>query len=575
MFGFVNKMLSVILGDKSAKDIKLVMPIVEQIKTAYSKLQGISNDELRGKTALFQERIAIHLASIDEEIKGIEETTINNPDIAPEDKEERYKEVDKLKKKRDAELEVVLKEILPEAFAVVKETARRFTEETEELRSTATDLDRELSVTQGNIVIEGDEAVYKMKWMAAGAEVSWNMVHYDVQLLGGVILHQGKIAEMATGEGKTLVATLPAYLNGLTHQGVHIITVNDYLAKRDSEWMAPIFQFLGLTIDCIDKYRSHSDERKKAYRADITYGTNNEFGFDYLRDNMVRNPNELVQGKHHYAMIDEVDSVLIDDARTPLIISGPVERGDEHQYDDLKPRIQKLFDTQKKLVSKYLVEAKKKIKEGNISPEKGGGGLDLLRAYRALPKYKPLIKYLSEPSSKTILQKTENHYLQEQSKRMPEVDGELYFVIEEKNNNVVLTEKGIELITKDGEDSGLFVMIDIGGEMADVENSGISDTEKVEAKDKLMQEFAVKSERLHSVNQLLKAYTLFEKEVEYVVKDNKVKIIDEQTGRMMDGRRYSDGLHQAIEAKENVKVEAATQTFASSTLQNYFRMYRK
>ncbi|MGB1242919.1 MAG: preprotein translocase subunit SecA, partial [Chitinophagales bacterium] len=411
MFGFVNKMLSVILGDKSAKDIKLVMPIVEQIKTAYAKLQGISNDELRGKTAVFQERIAIHLASIDEEIKGIEETTINNPDIAPEDKEERYKEVDKLKKKRDEELEVVLKELLPEAFAVVKETARRFTEETEEIRSTATDLDRELSVTQRNIVIEGDEAVYKMTWMAAGAEVSWNMVHYDVQLIGGVILHQGKIAEMATGEGKTLVATLPAYLNGLTHQGVHIITVNDYLAKRDSEWMAPIFQFLGLTIDCIDKYRSHSDERKRAYRADITYGTNNEFGFDYLRDNMVRNPNELVQGKHHYAMIDEVDSVLIDDARTPLIISGPVEKGDEHQYDDLKPRIQKLYDTQKKLVSKYLIDAKKKIKTGNTSPEKGGGGLDLLRAYRALPKYKPLIKYLSEPSSKTILQNTENHYL--------------------------------------------------------------------------------------------------------------------------------------------------------------------
>ncbi|MGB0929562.1 MAG: preprotein translocase subunit SecA [Chitinophagales bacterium] len=575
MFGFVNKIISTILGDKSGKDIKMVMPIVEQIKAAYLPLPNISNDELRAKTAFFQERIATHLASIDAEIAEIEKTTINNPDVDPEEKEERYKEVDKLKKTRDEELEVVLNEILPEAFAVVKETARRFTESTDELRSKATDLDRDLSVTNPHIVIEGDEAVYKMTWMAAGAEVSWNMVHYDVQLIGGIILHQGKIAEMATGEGKTLVATLPAYLNGLTHQGVHVITVNDYLAKRDSEWMAPIFQFLGLTIDCIDKYRSHSDERKKAYKADITYGTNNEFGFDYLRDNMVRNPNELVQGKHHFAMIDEVDSVLIDDARTPLIISGPVERGDEHQYDDLKPRIQNLYDTQKRLVSKYLVEAKKKIKEGNKGAEVGSGGLDLLRAFRGLPKYKPLIKYLSEPSIKTILQNTENFYMQEQSKRMPEVDAELYFVIEEKNNNVVLTEKGTELITKDGEDTNLFVMPDIGGDMADIENSGMITVDKIKAKDKLLQDFSVKSERLHSVNQLLKAYTLFEKEVEYVVKDNKVKIIDEQTGRMMDGRRYSDGLHQAIEAKENVKVEAATQTFATITLQNYFRMYHK
>ena len=568
-------MLSAILGDKSAKDIKLVKPIVEKIKAEYAKLHDISNDELRAKTAFFQGRVAQHLASIDGEIEKIEKTTINNPDIDPDEKEERYKEIDKLKKKRDEELEVVLNEILPEAFAVVRETARRFTEASEEIRATATDLDRDLSVTHSNIVIEGHEVVYKMTWMAAGAEVSWNMVHYDVQLIGGIVLHQGKIAEMATGEGKTLVATLPAYLNGLTNQGVHVITVNDYLAKRDSEWMAPIFQFLGLTVDCIDKHRSHSDERKKAYKASITYGTNNEFGFDYLRDNMVRNPNELVQGKHHFAMIDEVDSVLIDDARTPLIISGPVEKGDEQQYDSLKPRIQKLYDTQKKLVSKYLIDAKKKLKEGNASPEVGGGGLDLLRAFRGLPKYKPLIKFLSEPANKIVLQNTENFYLQEQSKRMPEVDAELHFVIEEKNNNVVLTEKGIELITADGEEANFFVMPDIGGEMADIENSDIADTEKRSAKDKLLQDFAVKSERLHSVNQLLKAYTLFEKDVEYVIMDNKVKIIDEQTGRMMDGRRYSDGLHQAIEAKENVKIEAATQTFATITLQNYFRMYHK
>ncbi|MEZ4886934.1 MAG: preprotein translocase subunit SecA [Chitinophagales bacterium] len=575
MFGFVNKMLSVILGDKSAKDIKLINPVLQQIKAEYATLHDINNDELRGKTTVFQDRIAKHLASIDAEIGEIEKTTINNPDVTPEDKEERYKEIDKLRKKRDEELEVVLNEILPEAFAVVRETARRFTEATDEIRATATDLDRDLSVTHSNITIEGNEVVYQMKWLAAGGEVSWNMVHYDVQLVGGIVLHQGKISEMATGEGKTLVATLPAYLNGLTHQGVHIITVNDYLAKRDSEWMAPIFQFLGLTVDCIDKYRSHSDERKKAYRADITYGTNNEFGFDYLRDNMVRNPNELVQGKHHYAMVDEVDSVLIDDARTPLIISGPVEKGDEHQYDDLKPRIQRLYDAQKKLVSKYLIDAKKKIKEGNTGVEEGGGGLDLLRAFRGLPKYKPLIKFLSEPSSKVALQNTENFYLQEQSKRMPEVDSELYFVIEEKNNNVVLTEKGTEVMTEAGEESDFFVMPDIGGQMADIENAEMSKSERASAKDSLMQNFAVKSERLHSVNQLLKAYTLFEKDVEYVIMDNKVKIIDEQTGRMMDGRRYSDGLHQAIEAKENVKVEAATQTFATITLQNYFRMYHK
>lgn len=575
MFDFVNKALSLILGDKSSKDIKLVKPIVEQIKGAYPPLQKISNDELRAKTAFFQGRIAEHLASIDAEIEDIEKNTINNPDVSPEEKEERYREVDKLKKNRDEELEVVLNEILPEAFAVVKETARRFTEATEEIRATATDLDRDLSINHPNIVIEGNEVVYKMTWMAAGAEVSWNMVHYDVQLIGGIILHQGKIAEMATGEGKTLVATLPAYLNGLTGQGVHVITVNDYLAKRDSEWMAPVFQFLGLTVDCIDKHRPNSDARRSAYRANITYGTNNEFGFDYLRDNMVRNPNELVQKKHHFAMIDEVDSVLIDDARTPLIISGPVERGEEHQYDELKPRIQKLYDTQKKQTSKYLIDAKKKFKEGNTGAEEGGGGLDLLRAFRGLPKYKPLIKFLSEPANKIILQNTENYYLQEQAKRMPEVDAELYFVIEEKNNNVVLTEKGIQLITQDGEDPNLFVMPDIGAEMADIENNEMPKAEKLKVKDALLQDFAVKSERLHSVNQLLKAYTLFEREVEYVVMDNKVKIIDEQTGRMMEGRRYSDGLHQAIEAKENVKVEAATQTFATITLQNYFRMYHK
>ncbi len=568
-------MISAILGDKSAKDIKLVKPIVEKIKQEYAKLHDISNDELRGKTAYFQKRVADHLERIDSEIKNIEESTINNPDIDPEVKEERYQEVDRLKKERDEELEVVLKEILPEAFAVVRETARRFTEAEEEIRSTATTLDRDLAVTQPNIVIEGNEAVYNMTWTAAGGEVSWSMVHYDVQLIGGIVLHEGKIAEMATGEGKTLVATLPAYLNGLTKQGVHVITVNNYLAKRDSEWMAPVFQFLGLTVDCIDKYRPHSDKRKKAYRADITYGTNNEFGFDYLRDNMVRNPDELVQTKHHFSMIDEVDSVLIDDARTPLIISGPVEKGDEHQYGVLKPRIESLYKAQKKLASDCLKSAKKRIEEGNAGFEKGGGGLDLLKAFRALPKYKKLIEYLNTPAHKLILQKTENFYLQEQSKRMPEVDADLYFVIEEKNNNVTLTEKGTELITEQGEEADLFVMVDIGAEMADIENSDTTDAEKITAKDKAMQNFQIKSERLHSVNQLLKAYTLFEEDVEYVIIDNKIKIVDEQTGRIMDGRRYSDGLHQVIEAKEDVKVEAATQTFATITLQNYFRMYHK
>ncbi len=570
--GFLDKVLTTIFGNKSDKDIKGVMPLVEKVKVVYPTLTNLSDDELRNKTHEFRREIAEYLEDIDAEMQNIRDTTIG-ADVDPYEKERRYELLDKLQKDRDAKLEEVLLDILPEAFAVVKETARRFTEN-DHIRVKATDLDRDLSVNRMHMEIDGDYVTYQTTWKAAGADIKWNMVHYDVQLIGGIVLHQGKIAEMATGEGKTLVATLPAYLNGLSGQGVHVVTVNNYLARRDSEWMEPIFNFLGLTVDCIDKHRPNSADRRNAYLQDIVYGTNNEFGFDYLRDNMVRSPKELVQRKHHFAMIDEVDSVLIDDARTPLIISGPVERGDEHQFDALKPRIERLVNAQRQLARSYLVEAKKQITAGR--PGENEGGLALLRSYRGLPRNKQLIKFLGESGMKTILLNAENYYMQEQGKRMPEVDQELYFVIEEKNNQVTLTDKGIQLITGADEDASFFVMPDFGGAMADLENdTSLSDEEKLHAKDTLLQDYAIKSERIHSVNQLLKAYTLFEKDVEYVVMDDKVKIVDEQTGRIMDGRRYSDGLHQAIEAKEDVDVEAATQTFATITLQNFFRMYHK
>src|SRR5690606_2854056 len=449
---------------------------------------------------------------------------------------------------RNKELEVVLMDVLPQAFAIVKETAKRLTVN-KKLEVTATIEDREYAAKHSNVTIEGDKAIWANKWIAGGTEVTWEMIHYDVQLIGGIVLHQGKIAEMATGEGKTLVATLPAFLNALANRGVHVVTVNSYLAKRDSEWMAPLFQFHGLTIDCIDNYQPNSEERKKAYRADITYGTNNEFGFDYLRDNMARDPRELVQRKHHFAMVDEVDSVLIDDARTPLIISGPVPKGNEHEFYDLKPRIAKLVEAQKKIVGDFLLDAKKKIKEGDEKE----GGLSLFRAYRGLPKYKPLIKYLSETGMRQILQKTENFYLQENSKAMPEADEPLFFTIDEKHNTIDLTEKGIDLITGDGEDPQFFILPDIGIEIANIENDQtLTDDERLQKKDALIKDYSIKAQRIHTVNQLLKAYTLFEKDTEYMLVDGKVKIVDEQTGRVMEGRRYSDGLHQAIEAKENV-----------------------
>ncbi|MEX2589974.1 MAG: preprotein translocase subunit SecA [Chitinophagales bacterium] len=574
MLKFINKAVEKIFGNKSEKDIKSIMPLVEKTNEIYSGLSSISNDELRNKTKEFRQRISEYVKETDDEIDALLKSVSDNPDMDVDEKEAIYEQVDKLKETRDKQLEEVLMEILPDAFAVVKETARRF-KENDKLESTATELDKELSTLGDHIQINGDSVTYYNKWLAAGTEITWDMLHYDVQLVGGIVLHQGKIAEMATGEGKTLVATLPAYLNGLTGLGVHIVTVNDYLARRDSEWMAPIFNFLGLTCDCIDKYQPHSDGRKKAYKSDVAYGTNNEFGFDYLRDNMSGQTEELVQQKLHFAMVDEVDSVLVDDARTPLIISGPVPKGDQHEFHELKPRIERLVNVQKKAVTQFLTDAKRLIKEGKTGPEEGEGGLALLRANRAMPKHKPLIKFLSEQGNKLIMQKTENHYLQDQAKNMPKVDQELYFVIDEKNNSVELTEKGIELITGSGEDPNFFIMPDVGGEIATIEKAELSSEEKIERKDKLMQDFAVKSERIHSISQLLKAYTLFEHDVEYVVMDGKVKIVDENTGRIMEGRRYSDGLHQAIEAKENVKVEAATQTFATVTLQNFFRMYHK
>lgn len=547
------------------------MPLVEQIKEAYAQLHDISDDELRAKTDEIRATISQELEAIDSQLKALHDKVEENPDLDINQKEEIFAEIDKLEEDRNKNLEEVLMKVLPQAFAIVRETARRF-KENKRLVAKATQFDRQLAATREHIKIEGDQVIWENEWLAAGQRIVWDMVHYEVQLIGGIVLHQGKIAEMATGEGKTLVATLPAFLNALANRGVHLVTVNDYLAKRDAEWMAPLFQFHQLSIDCIDKYQPNSDQRRAAYAADITYGTNNEFGFDYLRDNMARDPNDLVQRKHHFAMVDEVDSVLVDEARTPLIISGPVPRGDEHEFYELKPRISRLYEAQKKLVNELLQDAKKKIKEGDTQE----GGLSLFRAYRGLPKYKPLIRFLSETGNRQILQKTENIYLQDNARNMPEADAPLYFTIEEKNNNIDLTEKGIDLITQTGEDPQFFIMPDIGTAIAELEkDEEMSDEEKVEKKDALIKDYSVKSQRIHTVNQLLKAYALFEIDQEYILADGKVKIVDEQTGRVMEGRRYSDGLHQAIEAKENVKVEEATQTYATITLQNYFRMYHK
>ncbi len=566
----LNKFLTKFFGNKSDRDIKEITPFVERVKVAYSTMQSLSNDELRTKSKELQDKIQEYILKEKQEIDALN-TKLNAEDVLIDEREDIYKKIDGVEKQIDDKIEEVLDDILPDAFAIMKETARRF-KENEEIVVTATQFDRDLAASNDNVEIEGDKAIWYNSWLAGGSEITWDMVHYDVQLVGGVALHKGKVAEMATGEGKTLVATLPVFLNALTHRGVHVVTVNDYLAKRDSEWMGPLYEFHGLSVDCIDKHEPNSDSRRKAYQCDITFGTNNEFGFDYLRDNMAISPDDLVQRRHNYSIVDEVDSVLIDDARTPLIISGPVPKGDNQLFDELKPKVQTIYQHQRNFVTKVLTEAKKLIDEGKTEE----GGLLLLRAHKGLPKNKALIKYLSEQGTKVLLQKTENFYMQDNNKNMHKVTDELFFIIDEKTNSVELTDKGIDLISTDTEDHKFFVLPDVGAEVAEIEkNTELTDKEKIKQKDHLLQDYAIKSERVHTINQLLKAYSMFEKDVEYVVMDNKVKIVDEQTGRIMEGRRYSDGLHQAIEAKENVKVEAATQTFATITLQNYFRMYHK
>jgi len=564
---FINKILKVFVGDKSQKDIKEIQPLVDKIRKIEPTLVNLSHDELRAKTIAFKTKIADAITNINDSIKYLKEEIEATADI--DKKETLYAQIDTLNDEAYEITEKVLLEILPEAYAVVKETAKRFTNE-DTLSVTASTYDRELSSTKEYISLIGDNAVWETSWDAAGTPVVWNMIHYDVQLVGGIGMHQGKIAEMHTGEGKTLVATLPMYLNALTGNGVHLVTVNDYLAKRDSAWMAPIFQFHGLTVDCIDYYQPNSPERRAAYNADITYGTNNEFGFDYLRDNMSHAPDDLVQRKHNYAIIDEVDSVLVDDARTPLIISGPVPEGDRHEFTELKPKVADIVEIQRKHLVGILSEAKKLIKSGDTKE----GGIQLLRVFRGLPKNKALIKFLSEEGIRQLLQKTENFYMADNNKEMPKVDTELYFVIEEKNNQIELTDKGIDYLSGEG-NRDFFVMPDIGTEIAKIEIKNLEAEKEAEEKEELYRDFSIKSERIHTLNQLLKAYTLFEKDTEYVVMENKVMIVDESTGRIMDGRRYSDGLHQAIEAKEDVKIEAATQTFATVTLQNFFRMYNK
>jgi preprotein translocase subunit SecA len=576
----IGGILKKILGDKSNKDRKEYQPIIDKVQEYFSTFSSLSDDELRGKTAAFRQKITDETSDIEKEIEALEAES-NDPATPVDSKEALFEKIDKLKLKLDEKIEEILAEILPEAFAVVKETARRWAENGQ-LTVTASEFDKELAAKKDGIEINGDKATWKNKWTAAGSEVEWVMVHYDVQIMGGAVLHRGNIAEMQTGEGKTLVATLPVYLNALSGKGVHVVTVNDYLARRDSEWMGPLYQFHGLTVDCIDNHRPNSEGRKKAYRSDITFGTNNEFGFDYLRDNMSSDVDSLVQQKHHYAIIDEVDSVLIDDARTPLIISGPTPRGDEQEYVGLKPKVERVVEAQRKLINQVLAEAKKELSVLNEPLEDKKeqkrrleeGGIKLLRAFRGLPKNKALIKFLSEPGVKAHLQKTENFYMAEQNKQMPIIDKELFFVIDEKNNTIDLTDRGIDLMSGN-EDPTFYILPDIGTELATLEKEAVAPEELSQKKNDLIRDYSIKSERIHSVNQLLKAYTLFEKEVEYVLVEGKVKIVDESTGRIMEGRRYSDGLHQAIEAKENVKVEDATQTYATVSLQNYFRMYHK
>ena len=565
-----NDVLKKLFGNKAQRDLKEIEPYVERIKQAYEQIEKLSNDELRGRTESIKQRIQDYVQPERDriaELKArIETTEINQ-------REKIYDEVDKLEKEITDKYEKALDEVLPEAFAIMKDTARRFAQN-DEVVVTANDFDRSLAARHDFVYIEDDKAHYKNEWVAGGNMHKWDMVHYDVQLIGGVVLHKGKIAEMATGEGKTLVATLPVFLNALTRNGVHVVTVNDYLAKRDSEWMGPLYMFHGLSVDCIDKHRPNSEERRQAYLADITFGTNNEFGFDYLRDNMATSPLDLVQRSHNYAIVDEVDSVLIDDARTPLIISGPVPKGDDQLFEELCPRVERLVNLQKKLTTEYLAEARNKLKSDDEKVREEGA-LALFRSYKGMPKNTALIKYLSEQGNKQILLKTEEFYMQENNRNMHIATDPLYFVIDEKNKSIELTDKGIDALTASSEDAEFFVLPDVGSEIAELEKQPLSAEEKQAKKDEVMQNYAVKSERVHTVNQLLKAYTLFEKDIEYVVLDNKVKIVDEQTGRILDGRRYSDGLHQAIEAKEHVKVEAATQTFATITLQNYFRMYHK
>ena len=563
----INSLIKIFVGDKAKSDLKSIQPIVAKIKAYAQELEAISNDELRAKTLSFKQKIKEARADLDLRIATLQEQANATEDI--DKKEDLYTEIDKLSIEAHQVSEKVLNEILPEAFATMKETTRRFANN-ETIAVTATEYDRELSGSHDYVVIDGDQAIWKNHWDAAGKDVTWDMVHYDVQLIGGIALHQGKIAEMQTGEGKTLVATLPVYLNALTGDGVHLVTVNDYLARRDSAWMGPLFEFHGLRVDCIDNHQPNSESRRRAYNADITYGTNNEFGFDYLRDNMAHTSADLVQRVHNYAIVDEVDSVLIDDARTPLIISGPTPQGELHEFNELKPLVSDLVNKQRTYLTKVLADARKLISEGNTKE----GGLLLLRVHRGLPKNKALIKFLSEEGVKQLLQKTENYYMQDNNREMHKVDEELFFVIDEKNNQIELTDRGFDEIAYDG-DKNFFILPDIGMEISNIEEQGLPIEEEAALKDKLFKDFGVKSERIHTLNQLLKAYTLFEKDVEYVVIDNKVLIVDEQTGRIMDGRRYSDGLHQAIEAKENVKIEAATQTYATITLQNYFRMYRK
>ncbi|MFM2135102.1 MAG: hypothetical protein RL021_502, partial [Bacteroidota bacterium] len=570
MIGILQKTLGKIFGSKSERDLKELTPFVDRIKAASETLNGISHDALRARSADFRSRILEHTRETESEINRLEQQAQSNPDLPVDTLEELFKSIDELKKQLNQEIEEVLLELLPEAFAVVKETAKRLTEN-ETITVTAGPLDRDLAAVRDYVEIHGDNAVYKNNWVAAGNRVTWNMVHYDVQLIGGTVLHQGKISEMATGEGKTLVATLPIYLNALAGKGVHVVTVNDYLAKRDAEWNGPLFEFLGLTVDCIDKHEPNSPARRSAYLADITYGTNNEFGFDYLRDNMARSPEDMVQRGHHFAIVDEVDSVLVDDARTPLIISGPTPKGDHHEFDVYKPKIELLVRAQREYVNTLISDARKLLEQ----KKEEDAGLALFRSYRGLPKNKALIKLLGEQGVKSIMQKSENFYLQDQQKEMHKADAPLYFVIDEKNNNIELTEKGVELISSNVENKDFFLLPDVGAVIAEIERSSGTAEEKLTRKDELLRDYAVKSERIHTVNQLLRAYTLYEKDVEYIVADGKIKIVDEQTGRVLEGRRYSDGLHQAIEAKENVKVEASTQTYATITLQNYFRMYHK